>query len=139
MAQSGEFQHLNYLRTYANPIMNNMCLALLDTKPEEPEQIIDFMIEWLNNEKTKLNRSPSTKVPAQEKEDILETDYGFQFPAEREGESRVMRNALCRDKLIATPQEGMNTLQDMYYYIRDHHPNEDFIGQRVVKEDGSLG
>ena len=35
--------------------------------------------------------------------------------------------------------EGMNTLQDMYNYIRKSHSRKDFIGTREKNEDGSLG
>ena len=46
-----EFEHLTYLRTHANPVLNKLCLALLEDKPTEEEAVIDFMINWLQNEK----------------------------------------------------------------------------------------
>jgi hypothetical protein len=40
-------EHIDYLRTYANPVLQKMCLELLETKPTDPTEIRNFMINWL--------------------------------------------------------------------------------------------
>ena len=35
--------------------------------------------------------------------------------------------------------EGITTLQAMYRYNQKTHGDKDFIGERVKKEDGTLG
>jgi len=84
-----------------------MCLALLNSKPEDPEEIIDFMINWLANEKEsnfggkqpakqEERKEPEEQIEPEEKSKvILRNEYTIQFPPEREGESNVFRHPKC--------------------------------------------
>ena len=46
-----EFEHLTYLREHANPVLNKLCLAILEVKPTEEEAILDFMLDFFTKEK----------------------------------------------------------------------------------------
>ena len=67
------FQHLNYLRTYVNPILNKLCLQLCDTKPTDPNEIKKFMVAWLEKEtgkKVSKEEICEDKEAEEEEEDV---------------------------------------------------------------------
>ena len=46
MDQTGK-EHLAYLRNYINPILNEMCLGIMQTRPRNRLDIINTMLKWL--------------------------------------------------------------------------------------------